>query len=119
MTPTAKFKFKYTRRPLFLLITLLLPAVFMGLLNIFVFFLPQDSGERIGFAITLLLTVVVYMTIAQELLPATAMPRLSALCVMLMVNLFMSGMIVLSVIVSAWYYYKPDDEQIPKWLFRS
>jgi Zn-dependent protease with chaperone function len=73
-------------------------------------------GERIGFAITLLLTVVVYMTIAQGLLPATAMPRLSALCVMLMVNLFMSGMIVLSVIVSAWYYYKPDDEQIPKWI---
>ena len=116
MIPTAKFKFKYKRRPLFLLITLLLPAVFMALLNIFVFFLPQDSGERIGFAITLLLTVVVYMTIAQELLPATAMPRLSARCVMLMVNLFMSGMIVLSVIVSAWYYYKPDDEQIPKWI---
>ena len=28
----------------------------------------------------------------------------------------MSGMIVLSVIVSAWYYYKPDDEQIPTWI---
>jgi hypothetical protein len=45
-TPVIKYTMIYKRRPVFLLITLILPVVFMALLNICVFFLPQDSGER-------------------------------------------------------------------------
>jgi hypothetical protein len=84
----------------------------MALLNIFVFCLPQHSGERIGFAVTFLLAVVVFMTIAQSLLPATAMPRLSAIYIILMTNFMMSVMIVVSVIVSAWFYYQTEDVHV-------
>jgi len=104
--PVIKYTMNYKRRPVFLLITLILPAVFMALLNICVFFLPQESGERIGFSVTLLLAVVVFLTIAQGLLPATATPRLSGICILLLINMIMSGMIVVSVIVGAWFYYK-------------
>lgn len=58
------------------------------------------------------------MTIAQSLLPATAMPRLSAIYIILMINLMMSAMIVVSVIVSAWFYYKTEDEHVPGWILQ-
>ena len=115
-TPVIKYTMIYKRRPVFLLITLILPVVFMALLNICVFFLPQDSGERIGFSVTLLLAVVVFLTIAQGLLPATATPRLSGICILLLINMILSGMIVVSVIVGAWFYYKTDAEAIPHWI---
>ena len=59
MVPTMRYHFTFKRRSVFMVINLILLVVFLALLNIFVFFLPQDSGERIGYAITLLLTVVV------------------------------------------------------------
>jgi hypothetical protein len=37
---------------MFLLISIILPVMFISLLNIFVFILPQESGERVGLAIT-------------------------------------------------------------------
>lgn len=115
-TPMANFTFYFKRRSLFLTMTLILPCVFLVLLNIGVFLLPTDSGERIGFAVTLLLAVVLYLTIAQELLPATALPRLSAICIFLMIDFMMSGLIVGSVIVSSRFYFKSEDEPIPNWM---
>ena len=117
-TPTVKYTMIFKRRPLFLLTTFMLPTVFMALLNIFVFCLPQESGERIGFVVTFLLAVVVFMTIAKSLLPATAMPRLSAIYIILMISFLTSAMIIVSVIVSAWFYYKTEDESIPVWIQR-
>ncbi|XP_063419834.1 acetylcholine receptor subunit alpha-1-A-like [Mytilus trossulus] len=115
-TPMTSFTFHFKRRPLYLTMTLILPCVFLVLLNIGVFLLPTESGERIGFAVTLLLAVVLYLTIAQGLLPATALPRISAICVFLMIDFMMSGLIVGSVIVSSRFYFKSEDEPIPNWI---
>lgn len=114
----ATFTFAFKRKPVFLVTTLILPASLLSLLNIAVFLLPQDSGERVGFSITLLLAVVVYLTIAQGLLPATATPRLSSIYILLMINLITSGLILVSVIISAKFYYKPEKIKVPKWLHK-
>ncbi|CAC5382690.1 CHRNN [Mytilus coruscus] len=114
--PNTKFLMHFQRRPLYLIINLIFPVILLALLNITVFLLPQDSGERVGFAITLLLSIVVFLTIAQGLLPATAQPRLSAICIVLILNMVMSGMITVSVIVSGWIYYKPEYYDVPNWI---
>jgi hypothetical protein len=49
----------------------------MCILNIFVFLLPADSGERVGYAITVLLAIAVFLTISSDSLPATSNPRIS------------------------------------------
>ncbi|VDI05905.1 Hypothetical predicted protein [Mytilus galloprovincialis] len=116
ITPTVIYTFHFKRRPMFLLMTLIIPVIFLALLNIGVFLLPTESGERFGFSVTLLLAVVVFLTIAQGLLPASAVPRLSAICVTLMIDLVMSGLIVGSIIVSSRFYYRSDDEPIPNWM---
>lgn len=107
---------KYKRRPLFLLVNLVFPITLLAVFNIFVFILPPGSEDRIGFSITVLLAAFVFMTIAQGLLPATALPRLTALCIKLMVDLLMSGMILISVIIGSWFYHRPQDKQVPKWI---
>lgn len=108
----------FKRRPSFMIITLIMPVMFLAALNIFVFILPQVSGERKGFAITMLLSMVVFMTIAQSLLPATALPRLSSICILLMVDVTMSGMISIFVMISSRIFYTPQEIEIPGWIKR-
>ena len=46
----------------------------MVFLNTMVFVLPTESGERVGYAITCLLSLSVYMTFASEGLPDSSKP---------------------------------------------
>lgn len=116
--PGFKIDFTFKRRSTFFVSSLVLPVVFLGLLNILVFILPQDSGERVGFSITALLALVVFLTIAQTILPATATPNLAFLCIFLLQDIAISGFIVFSVIISSWLYHKADEKTIPRVLQR-
>ncbi|MBN3324873.1 5HT3A protein, partial [Atractosteus spatula] len=67
-----KFFVVIRRRPLFYTVSLLLPSVFLMLMDIVGFYLPPDSGERVSFKITLLLGYSVFLIIVSDTLPATA-----------------------------------------------
>lgn len=60
------------RRPLFYAVSLLLPSIFLMVMDIVGFYLPPDSGERVSFKITLLLGYSVFLIIVSDTLPATA-----------------------------------------------
>lgn len=60
------------RRPLFYVVNLLLPSIFLMVMDIVGFYLPPDSGERVSFKITLLLGYSVFLIIVSDTLPATA-----------------------------------------------
>ncbi|XP_059158996.1 neuronal acetylcholine receptor subunit alpha-6-like [Physella acuta] len=67
------------RRPMFLLINIILPVVFLSFLNLLVFVIPVESGEKIGYGITVLLALSVYMSIVSSLLPSSSLttPKLT------------------------------------------
>ncbi|XP_008071510.1 5-hydroxytryptamine receptor 3A isoform X2 [Carlito syrichta] len=67
-----KFHVVIRRRPLFYVVGLLLPSVFLMVMDIMGFYLPPDSGERVSFKITLLLGYSVFLIIVSDTLPATA-----------------------------------------------
>ncbi|CAN9501274.1 unnamed protein product [Ophioblennius macclurei] len=67
-----KFHVVIRRRPLFYTVNLLLPSVFLMVMDIVGFYLPPDSGERVSFKITLLLGYSVFLIIVSDTLPATA-----------------------------------------------
>ena len=48
---------------------MLLPLMFLGVMNPLAFLIPCDSGEKISFAITLFLSFAVYDTILMEKIP--------------------------------------------------
>ncbi|XP_063292688.1 5-hydroxytryptamine receptor 3A-like [Pelobates fuscus] len=67
-----KFHVVIKRRPLFYAVNLLLPSIFLMIMDIIGFYLPPDSGERVSFKITLLLGYSVFLIIVSDILPATA-----------------------------------------------
>lgn len=66
------FQVVIRRRPLFYTVNLLLPSIFLMVMDIVGFYLPPDSGERVSFKITLLLGYSVFLIIVSDTLPATA-----------------------------------------------
>ncbi|KAJ1175405.1 hypothetical protein NDU88_000693 [Pleurodeles waltl] len=67
-----KFFIIIKRRPLFYVVNLLLPSMFLMFMDIMGFYLPPDSGERVSFKITLLLGYSVFLIIVSDTLPVTA-----------------------------------------------
>ncbi|XP_072011940.1 5-hydroxytryptamine receptor 3A-like [Engystomops pustulosus] len=66
------FHIIFKRHPLYYVVNLIIPSVFLMILDIIGFYLPIESGERITFKITLLLGYSVFLIIVTETLPASA-----------------------------------------------
>lgn len=80
------------RRMLFDIISIVFPVVFLGLVNVVVFKLPVDSGERMSFAMTVLLSFAVYMTLIADKMPQTS-NKTSVFCMYLISMLTYSTLI--------------------------
>jgi hypothetical protein len=66
------YSIKLQRRPMFHIINTLFPVALMAVLIAMVFKLPVDSGEKIGFALTVLLAYAVYLTMISDNIPSTS-----------------------------------------------
>lgn len=106
------FEIKIKRRPTFFLVNVILPIIFMGILNVLVFVLPVQSGERISYAITVLLAIAVFLTLVGDNMPKTSEP-MSTLCYFLITNLVLSSVICLAAIFSLMLYYRDDTGSPP------
>lgn len=62
------------RRSEFFVVYIIVPLLFLGALNICVFFMSSDSGERHSVAITALLAFVVYMSEVNSVIPQSSEP---------------------------------------------
>lgn len=62
----------FRRFATFFVLNLLSPIIMMSFLNILVFILPVASGEKVGYAITVLLAMLVFMTAVADELPPTS-----------------------------------------------
>ena len=86
----------------------------MGVLNLLVFLLPAQSGERVGYSITLLLAIAVFLTIAADNLPKTSFPTISILCLKLLVDMMISGLVILFTIVGLRFYHTDENKPVPR-----
>lgn len=102
------------RRPLFYVMNVIAPINCIVLLNIFVFLMPVDSGERIGFSVTMLLSMAVFLTIVSDRLPESS--DTSILGFILFLEFAMSGCILICVIISINCYFKTS--HVPKCIQR-
>ncbi|XP_069131779.1 acetylcholine receptor subunit beta-like 1 [Argopecten irradians] len=104
------------RRPLFFVVNIVLPILFLAFLNSLVFILPVESGERVSYAITVLLAIAVFLTLVGDNLPKTSQP-MSILCYFLLTDLVMSSVVSIVTILGLRIYYI-DDRPVPRWLCR-
>lgn len=63
------FSLKMKRKPLYVLLSVIMPIIMLAVLNIFVFVLPCESGEKSGYAITVFLAFAVFLTIISSTFP--------------------------------------------------
>ncbi|XP_061173404.1 acetylcholine receptor subunit beta-like 1 [Saccostrea echinata] len=100
----------------FHMINMILPIVFVGLLNILVFLLPAQSGERVGYSITVLLAIAVFQTIASDNLPSVSKPNLSLLCIKLLADLILSALVMTLTIITLYFYHMPESRRVPPYI---
>jgi hypothetical protein len=78
-------------------------------MNLFVFVLPSESGEPVEYSITVLLSIVVFLTITSSNLPGTSEPRMPTIFLLLTGYVVISVMIVISVIIGLRFYLRDQD----------
>ncbi|KAK6976614.1 neuronal acetylcholine receptor subunit beta-3 [Biomphalaria glabrata] len=97
------------RRPYFLMLNIVLPVVFLSFLNILVFTIPVESGEKIGYGITVLLALSVFMSIISGMLPrSSTLPRVT---IYLFILLAISVLTVVDSIIIVYIYHKEEKEE--------
>ncbi|XP_076114037.1 neuronal acetylcholine receptor subunit alpha-6-like [Mytilus galloprovincialis] len=103
------------RRPGFYVINIVLPVIFLMVLNSCVFLLPPDSGERVSYAITVLLAISVFLSLIRNHLPKTSEP-MSLLEYFLMFDLVFSSLICLSTMLCVRLQFRNKNNTIPSYL---
>ena len=106
------FYFRIKRHVFFLTLNLVAPVLVLAALNLFVFVIPHDSGERISFSITMMLAFVVFLSATSEALPESS----TSTCIFnifLMVQLVESSLITVTVILLSWFHHMPEETHVP------
>jgi hypothetical protein len=101
--------FTLSRQPLYLAMNFVIPLAYICLLNLFVFLLPESSGERISYAVTMLLALILYLNMIADRLPNTV--PISLLNIMIVIQLNSSCFVVLMTILTLWMYNKQENNQ--------
>ncbi|CAC5375392.1 CHRNN [Mytilus coruscus] len=99
------------RQPLYYTIMVVFPTFLFGFLNPLVFIVPVETGERIGLAITLLLSYAIFLTLASASVPATSNPMCTLLIIMIVI-ITVSGIILYGTTVTIKYHYKKKTDDI-------
>lgn len=91
--------FQIKREPLYYNVLVFSPVAILSLLNPLVFVLPNGCGERLSFGMTILLSFVVFLTLASDAIPATSNP-ISFLIVYIILVIVASAIItVLNIVI--------------------
>ena len=101
------------RKPTFVLINLIVPMTMLAVLSPLVFLLPNHSGERVGFSITILLAISVFMTIVADHVPTKSQP-FPLILTLFFISYSLTVAVVIIVVINARVYRLPDTAPIPR-----
>ncbi|XP_048745957.2 neuronal acetylcholine receptor subunit alpha-5-like [Ostrea edulis] len=107
-----KFTLTLQRKPLYYVMNIILPVIFLGYLNILVFVIPVDAGEKMSFSVTVFLSFAVFLTIISTLLP-TSSDNTPIISMYLIIQLIYG---VIALIISAFQlrlHHRNETEEIP------
>ncbi|KAL3847425.1 hypothetical protein ACJMK2_018334 [Sinanodonta woodiana] len=111
----ASISLTFKRRPEFFVTNMILPIILMCFLNAVVFVLPPESGERVSYSITVLLSFAVFMTIVNDNIPKTSAP-MPIICFYLISVLGGSALITVLMIINLRIHSKDTKHPIPQWM---
>lgn len=89
----------------------LIPILILSALQIWVFVLPHESGERIGFSVTVFLAEVLFLTVIQEKVPEASNSGVSYLVYKQLVELMTSFVTISAVVIASIYHNRANTEE--------
>ena len=109
-----EFKIKLKRIPTYYVINLIAPVTLLALVNVCVFILPAESGERVGFSITCFLSFVVLLNIIMGFIPSSS-ANLAYLCYYTFIMMVFSCGMSLATVFTLWIHFKSEtsDSKVP------
>ncbi|KAK3101715.1 hypothetical protein FSP39_005783 [Pinctada imbricata] len=110
-----RIEFTIRRKPGYFVLSNLIPIVLLMILNPLVFILPVESGERLSYAVTIFLSLAVFMTLVSDNMPKSANP-ISLLSFFLMAVMIFSTLQCIMVIVISSIYLKSALDKVPDWI---
>ncbi|XP_060596636.1 neuronal acetylcholine receptor subunit alpha-10-like [Ruditapes philippinarum] len=103
------------RAPTYYLFTMIIPCLWLTILNLLVFLLPADSGDKISLGVTAFLSFSVFMLVISEKVPvASTIPLLAFYLTVCMGMTSMS--IIMSVFILNLHHAGPLRKGVPRWL---
>ncbi|XP_042263266.1 neuronal acetylcholine receptor subunit alpha-7-like isoform X2 [Thunnus maccoyii] len=113
--PDVTYTVVMRRRTLYYCFNLLIPCVLISTLALLVFLLPADSGEKTSLGITVMLSLMVFMLLVAEIMPATSdsVPLIAQYFATTKVIVGLS--VIATVLVLQYHHHDPDGSKMPKW----
>ncbi|XP_046574632.1 neuronal acetylcholine receptor subunit alpha-7-like [Haliotis rubra] len=106
------------RYPSYYVLNLLLPVMFISSLIPFAFALPMEKGDRVSFTMSVVLSLVVFLTLLGDTLPKTSL-QISILSIYITTLLGISVLSVVMVILILKISAISDSRPIPAWIRRT
>lgn len=103
------------RNPTYFILNIFLPIVVLSFLNICVFILPVQSGEKASFVITVFLSLAVFLTIVSSNLPANS-DSVSILNIYVFISTLLSVIIAILTILQIRIYHRNPERHVPVYL---
>lgn len=110
------FTLHFHRRALYQTVLFVIPPCVLSLIPSLVFFIPVKSGERLGFSITSLLSLLLYQTAIASRLPESSLPGLSVLILKTFAEFLLGCIILVMAVFSIRWYHNDETRAIPKGL---
>ena len=105
------YNFTLRRKPGYYSLNIILPTFATAVLMLISFIVPWDSGERISFATTVMLSIIVFLLILSDSLPKTdTKPLLSQMLIGL--TFFSLFTVFFTVMISSMYSYKDNKNNV-------
>lgn len=101
------FVLKLKRQSTFYVLSIILPLAGMFVISSLVFMLPQESGERVSYSITITLALAVFLTVVADEMPKSSEP-MSLMCIFILLGIINSLIIMVIVILNMRWYFKSD-----------
>ncbi|XP_035666635.1 neuronal acetylcholine receptor subunit alpha-10-like [Branchiostoma floridae] len=116
--PSIELHIHLKRRRLFYIVNMVVPCLDLLMLNLAAFYIPPDSGERLGFTITVLLSLVVFQQLLTTQLPATSTstPMLGKFFTATIVLVTIS--LLITILVLRLSHPSHPSRPLPRWLRR-
>ncbi len=67
--PDVTFWIVIRRKPLYYVFNLVIPCIVLTVINLLVFYLPPESGEKVSLGVTMLLALTVFLLIVADAIP--------------------------------------------------